>query len=143
MEDVLSVYMRPYDEEYPVINMDEICKQLIKETRKPIPIKPGEPERDDFEYERKGVRNLFLVCEPLKGKRYVKVTEHRTKQDWAFFIREIVDVHYPNAKKVVLVMDNLNTHVLHAFYKRHFIQKRRNVSSSGWKSTLHPSMGAG
>ncbi len=117
MEDVLCVHMRPYDEEYPVINMDEICKQLIKETRKPIPMKPGEPERYDFEYERKGVRNLFLVCEPLKGRRYVKVTEHRTKRDWAFFIREIVDVHYPNAKKVVLLMDNLNTHVLYALYE--------------------------
>lgn len=117
MEDVLSVYRRPYDEEYPVINMDEICKQLIKETRKLLPMKLGEIERYDFEYEREGMRNLFLACEPLKGKRYVKVTERRTKRDWAEFIREIVDVHYRSAKKVVLIMDNLNTHVLHAFYE--------------------------
>jgi hypothetical protein len=117
MEDILSVHRRPYDEKYPVINMDEICKQLIKETRKLLPMKPGEIERYDFEYEREGTRNLFLVCEPLKGKRYVKVTERRTKRDWAEFIREIVDVHYPQAKKVVLIMDNLNTHVLYAFYE--------------------------
>jgi hypothetical protein len=117
MEDVLSVYRRPYDEEYPMINMDEICKQLIKETRKLLPMKPGERERYDFEYEREGMRNLFLACEPLKGKRYVKVTERRTKRDWAEFIREVVDVHYRSAKKVVLIMDNLNTHVLYAFYE--------------------------
>ena len=127
MEDVLCAHMRPYDEEYPVINMDEICKQLIKETRKPIPMKPGEPERYDFEYERKGVRNLFLACEPLKGRRYVKVTEHRTKRDWAFFIREIVDVHYPNAKKVVLLMDNLNTHVLYALYETFDPEEARRI----------------
>ena len=117
MEDVLSVYKRPYDEEYPVVNMDEICKQLIKETRKILPMKPGERECYDFEYEREGTRNLFLACEPLKGKRYVKVTERRTKRDWAEFIREIVDVYYPKAKKVDLIMDNLNTHVLYALYE--------------------------
>lgn len=117
MEDILSVYKRPYDEEYPMINMDEICKQLIKETRKLLPMKPGEIECYDFEYERAGTRNIFLACEPLKGRRYVKVTEHRTKRDWVEFIREIVDVHYPSAKKVVLIMDNLNTHVLYAFYE--------------------------
>lgn len=117
MEDILSVYKRPYDEEYPMINMDEICKQLIKETRKLLPMKPGETECYDFEYERAGTRNIFLACEPLKGKRYVKVTEHRTKRDWAEFIREIVDVYYQSAKKVILIMDNLNTHVLYAFYE--------------------------
>jgi hypothetical protein len=117
MEDILSVYKRPYDEEYPVINMDEISKQLIKETRKLLPMKPGEVESYDFEYERAGTRNIFLACEPLKGKRYVKVTERRTKRDWVEFIREIVDVHYQLAKKVVLIMDNLNTHVLYAFYE--------------------------
>src|SRR5260370_27828937 len=117
MEEVLSVYKRPYNEDYPVICMDEICKQLVKETRKPLPMEPGEVKRYDFEYERGGVRNMFLACEPLKGKRYVKVTERRTKRDWAFFIREIVDVHYPNAKKVILVMDHLNTHVLYALYE--------------------------
>lgn len=127
MEDILSVYMRPYNEEYPVITMDEICKQLVKETRKPLPMKPGEPEGYDFEYEREGVRNLFLACEPLKGRRYVKVTEHRTKRDWAFFIREIVDVQYPNAKKVVLIMDNLNTHVPYALYEAFHPEEARCI----------------
>lgn len=117
MEDVLSVYIRPYDKEYPVVGMDEINKQLVKETRKPLPMKPGEIERYDFEYQREGVRNLFLVCEPLTGKRYVKVTERRTKRDWAEFIREIVDIHYQSAKKIILVMDHLNTHVLYALYE--------------------------
>lgn len=117
MEDVLSVYTRPYNEDYPVINMDEINKQLVKETRKPLSIKPGETECYDFEYQREGVRNLFLACEPLTGKRYVKVTERRTKRDWAEFIREIVDKQYQSAKTVILVMDHLNTHVLYALYE--------------------------
>lgn len=117
MEDVLSVYVRPYDEDYPVVGMDEISKQLVKETRKPLSIKPGETECYDFEYQRAGVRNLFLACEPLTGKRYVKVTERRTKRDWAEFIREIVDKHYQSAKKVIMVMDHLNTHVLYALYE--------------------------
>jgi hypothetical protein len=117
MEDVLSVYIRPYDEEYPVIGMDEINKQLVKETRKPLPMKSGETECYDFEYQREGVRNLFLACEPLTGKRYVKVTKRRTKRDWAEFIREIVDIHYQSAKKIILVMDHLNTHVLYALYE--------------------------
>ena len=94
--------------------MDELSKPLVKETRQPFPMKPGEPECYDFEDEREGVRNMFLACEPLTGKRYVKVTAHRTKRDGAEFIRELVDVYYPHAKKVVLVMDNLNTHVLYA-----------------------------
>lgn len=117
MEDVLSVYTRPYDEDYPVVGMDEINKQLVKETRKPLSMKPGETECYDFEYQREGVRNLFLACEPLTGKRYVKVTERRTKRDWAEFIREIVDKQYQLAKKVILVMDHLNTHVLYALYE--------------------------
>ena len=127
MEDVLSVHTRPYHEDYPVINMDEISKQLVKETRKPLPMKPGEPAGYDCEYERAGVRNMFLACEPLKGKRYVKVTERRTKRDWAQFIREIVDVYYPHAKKVVLVMDNLNTHVLYALYETFDPEEARRI----------------
>jgi transposase len=117
MEDILEVYKRVYDEKYPVVCMDEALKQLVKEKRLPLPMRPGEVERYDYEYEREGTRNIFMVCEPLKGKRYVKVTERRTKRDWADFIRELVDHHYPNAAKVVLVMDNLNTHVLSALYE--------------------------
>jgi len=127
MEDVLSVYIRPYDEKYPVVGMDEICKQLVKETRTPLPMKPGETECYDFEYEREGVRNMFLACEPLTGRRYVKVTERRTKRDWAEFIREVVDVHYPKANKVVLVMDNLNTHVLYALYETFDPEEARRI----------------
>ena len=117
MEDVLSVYVRPYDEKRPQVCMDEISKQLVSETRQPLPMQPGEPEGYDYEYERQGVRNLFMAFEPLAGRRYVKVTEHRTKRDWALFIRELVDVQYPQADKVVLVLDNLNTHILSALYE--------------------------
>lgn len=117
MEDTLSVYVLPYEERYPQLCMDEISKQLVSEKREPLPVQPGEAECYDYEYERQGVRNIFIVCEPLTGRRYTKVTEHRTKRDWAEFIREVVDVHYPQAEKVRLVLDNLNTHTLVALYE--------------------------
>lgn len=117
MEDVLSVYMRPYDERYPQVCMDEAMKQLVSEKRQPLPMKPGEVEKYDYEYERQGTRNMFMVVEPITGERHVKVTEQRTKKDWAEFVREIVDVHYKDAEKVVLVQDNLNTHVPYALYE--------------------------
>jgi hypothetical protein len=110
MEDVLDVYQRPYDEKNPVVCLDETSKQLTKEVRVSIPAEPGKPERFDTQYERNGTSNIFLSCEPLKGKRQVKITDHRKKVDLAYFIKELVDVHYPNADKIVLVMDNLNTH---------------------------------
>jgi hypothetical protein len=127
MEDILSVYMRPYDEKKPQICMDEINKQLISEKRQPLPIQPGETACYDYEYERQGVRNMFIACEPLTGQRYVKVTERRTKRDWADFIREIVDVHYPEAEKVVLVLDNLNTHTLSALYEVFAPEEARRI----------------
>jgi len=117
MEQVLDVYKRPYDKEFPLICMDESPKQLIKETRIAIPMKPGQQAREDFEYERCGVSNIFMATEPLKGKRHVKVTERKTKVDWAIFIREIADNHYKTAKKITLVMDNLNTHKPSALYE--------------------------
>jgi transposase len=110
MEEVLDVYTRPYDERYPQVCMDEMSKQLISELRIPLPMQPGYPACYDSEYERQGTGNLFIANEPLAGKRFLQVTEHRTKQDWARFIRDLVDVHYPTAEKLVLVMDNLNTH---------------------------------
>ena len=110
MEDVLQVYQRPYDPEYPVVCLDEASKQLIGEVAIPIPTAPGRPARVDYEYERKGTCNLFMMCEPLRGWRHVKVTERRTRIDWAACIKELVDVHYPEARKIRLVMDNLNTH---------------------------------
>lgn len=117
MEDVLDVYHREYDERYPVVCMDESPKQLIAHVRDPLPMEPGQPERIDEHYERKGTRNLFLACEPMRGWRHIKVTERRTKVDWAHFIRELVDVHYPEAEKIVLVMDNLNTHRPSSLYE--------------------------
>ena len=117
MEDVLDVYKRPYDAKRPVVCMDETNKQLIKETRTPIPASPGESLRYDTEYERNGVCNVFLSCEPLQGKRTTKVTDQRKKTDWAQFIKELVDTHYPSVDKVVLVMDNLNTHTGSSLYE--------------------------
>lgn len=117
MEDVLEVYKRPYDPRFPPICMDEGSKQLLAETREPLPMKKGEPKREDYEYEREGTCSLFLACEPLAGKRYLKVRERRTKKDWATFMQELIDVQYREAEKIILVMDNLNTHVLSSFYE--------------------------
>lgn len=117
MEDVLDVYERPYDPRFPVVGMDETSKQLVGDTRIPVPAAPGRPARVDYEYERRGVANLFLWVEPLAGRRHVAVTERRTKTAWAHFIRDLVDGHYPTAERVVLVLDNLNTHVGSALYE--------------------------
>jgi hypothetical protein len=117
MEDVLEVYQRPRDPQRPVICLDEQSKQLIRETRLPIPPAPGRIERADYEYERNGTANLFMLFAALEGWRHVKVTNRRTKVDFAEVIRELVDVHFPAADKIVLVMDNLNTHKPAALYE--------------------------
>ena len=117
MEDVLAVYTRPYDPQRPQVCMDETSKQLVGEVRTPVPGAPGQPTRYDSEYVRNGVRNLFLAFEPLGGQRQVKVTARRTRVDWAEFIRELVDVHYPQAEVIVLVLDNLNTHTVGSLYE--------------------------
>jgi hypothetical protein len=117
MEDVLDVYARPYDAQHPVVCMDEVSKQLVSEVREPLPAKPGHPQREDFEYRREGVCNVFMSCEPLRGWRHVQVTERRTQADWAHHIRELVDVHYPTADSIVLVLDNLNTHTPASLYE--------------------------
>lgn len=109
MEKVLDVYRRPYDPKFPVICMDESPRQLIDEVKTPIPAAPGRPARHDYEYKRHGVCNVFMANEPLAGKRMVKITERKTKQDWACFIAEIEGRHN-DAEKITLVMDNLNTH---------------------------------
>jgi hypothetical protein len=116
MEAVLDIYQKPYDEKRPVVCMDESSKQMLKETRTTIPASPGEVERYDTEYERNGTSNIFVSFEPLKGQRQIKITEQRTKTDWAEFIKEIVE-GYPTADKVVLVMDNLNTHAGSSLYE--------------------------
>ncbi len=117
MEGVLSVYTRPYDEQRPQVCLVEASKQLISETRIPVPMQPGQPACYDYEYERHGTCNLFVACEPLAGKRFLKVTAQRTKRDFALFIRDLVDVYYPAADTIVLVMDNLNTHTPSALYE--------------------------
>ena len=117
MEQVLDVYKKPYSEEFPVVCMDESPKQLIRETRMPIAMKSGKVKKVDFEYERKGVCNIFMANEPLKGKRYIEIKERKTKKDWAYFIRVLADIHYKEARKINLVMDNLNTHSPSALYE--------------------------
>ncbi len=109
MEFVLDVYKRPYDSQYPVVCMDESPKQLISETRTPIQASPGKPEKHDYEYKRCGVCNVFMAFEALTGKRYVEITERRTKKDWALFLQDLAE-RYKDATKITLVMDNLNTH---------------------------------
>ena len=117
MEDVLDVYRRPYDEKRPLIAMDEVPKQLVAEVRAPRAARPGQPRRVDYEYRRNGVANIFMLFEPWAARRRVKVTERRTKVDWAYLIRDLVDVHYPKAEMIVLVMDNLNTHAKASLYE--------------------------
>jgi transposase len=117
MEDVLEVYQRPYDLRFPQICMDEGSKQLLDEIREPIAVEPGKPRREDYEYEREGVFNLFAACEPLTGKYFFNVTSSRTKEDWAYFMRDLLDGPYKDAEKLILVMDNLNTHGPGSFYK--------------------------
>ena len=113
----MDVYKRPYDPKRPMVCLDETNKQLIGETRTGAPATPGREARYDYEYKRNGVANLFMIFEPLAGKRRVKVTERRTKKDWAACVREMVDEMYPQAERIVLVMDNLNTHTPASLYE--------------------------
>lgn len=117
MEDVLDVYQRPYDSNHPVVCMDESSKQMVKETRLGIPLGVGQVECFDTEYERNGVSNIFMFCEPLKGWRQVTVTDRRTKRDWAAAMKALADGPYADAEKIVMVMDNLNTHSVSSFYE--------------------------
>jgi len=117
MEDVLEVYRRPYDANRPVVCLDEQSKQLVKQVGEPLPTRPGSIAKEDYEYERNGTANLFMRFEPLAGWRRVKVTNRRTKIDFAHVVREIVDEDYPEAEAVVLVMDNLNTHKIASLYE--------------------------
>jgi hypothetical protein len=117
MEDILDVYHLPYDPNYPVVCMDESCKQMIGEVRDPIPCKPGHPARIDDEYVRNGVAEIFMEVEPLAGKRHVAITERRTKRDWALQVKQMLDLRYKKATQVRLVMDNLNTHNISSLYE--------------------------
>ncbi len=117
MENVLDVYKRPHDPARPLICLDETSKQLVAETRQPVPMVPGQPARHDYEYKRNGTANLFMLFAPLEGWRHVEITARRTAVDYAMILRDLSDVHFPNASKIVLVQDNLNTHAPASLYE--------------------------
>jgi hypothetical protein len=117
MEDVLDLYEEPYDPNRPVVCFDEMPYQMVAETRTPLPRKPGRPQRYDYEYERKGTTNLFAFFEPKRGWRHLEVTERRTAVDFAHAMRRLAEEHYPQAEKVRVVLDNLNTHTPASLYK--------------------------
>ena len=129
MEDVLSIYHLPYDPNYPVVCMDDSNKQLVGEVRTPIPGKPGQPKWIDDEYIRNGVVEIFMEAEPLVGKRHVAVTERRTRKDWAHQIKSMLDERYPEAIKVRLIMDNLNTHNVASLYETFEPQEAQRLAS--------------
>ena len=136
MEDVIEVYHRPHDSDRPVVCVDETSKQLIVETRMPIPAKPGRPRRIDYEYKRNGVANLFMMFAPLEGWRDVKVTNQRAAVDYAQVLKELSDTHFPNASKIVLVQDNLSTHKPASLYEAFpAAEARRLVERFEWHYT--------
>jgi hypothetical protein len=127
MEDVVGVYHRPYDERRPVVCLDEASKQLVGEVREPVPAEPGQPERFDYEYTREGVANLFMMSEPLLGWRAVRVTDRRTAKDFAAVVQWLVEEVYDQAEKVVLVLDNLNTHKVASLYEAFPPEQARRI----------------
>ena len=136
MEDVLAVYTRPRDPDHPLVCLDETSKQLIAETRTPIAMTPGSPARHDYEYERNGVANLFMMFAPLEGWRHVKVTDRHTAIDYAQVLKDLPDTHFPDAKSIVLVQDNLNTHVKASLYQAFpAAEARRLVERFEWHYT--------
>jgi DDE superfamily endonuclease len=128
MEDVLDVYARPYDPARPVVAVDEGGKQLIGDVREPLPVRPGSPAKEDYEYERGGMANLFLAFEPLGGWRHVEVTERKTATDFARFLRLLSDGPFRDADKIVLVCDNLNTHTPAALYEAFAPEEARRLA---------------
>ena len=136
MEDVLAVYTRPHDPDRPLVCLDESSKQLIGETRVPIPMKPGRPTRCDYEYERNGTANLFMMFAPLEGWRHVKVTDRHTAVDYAHVLKELADTHFAKAKIIVLVQDNLNIHSKASLYEAFpAAEARRLVERFEWHYT--------
>ena len=142
MEDVLEVYQRPYEKSAPMVCMDEKSVQLLKETRPSIKAAPGRPERIDYEYERNGTANIFMFCEPLAGWRQTRVTEHRTKPDWACAVRDLLDGRYRDVQRVVLVMDNLNTHTIGSLYEASLPPRHGDLRNAS-KFTTPPSTAVG
>jgi hypothetical protein len=136
MEDVLEVYLRPHDEARPLVCLDETSKQLVAETRTPLPMLPGQPARHDYEYERNGTANLFMMFAPLEGWRHVKVTERRTAIDFAQVLKDLSDIHFAKAEKIVLMQDNLNTHSAASLYEAFpAAEARRLVERFEWHYT--------
>lgn len=127
MEDVLEVYQRPSDEKRPLVTLDEASKQLVADVTPPVPMQSGQPARQDYEYERRGTANMFMLFAPLAGWRHVKVTDRRTIVDFAHVLRDLSDLHFPEAEKIVLVMDNLNTHKLSTLYRSFPPQEARRL----------------
>lgn len=136
MEDVLEVYQRPHDPGCPVVCLDETSKQLISETRVPIPPRPGRPARHDYEYARNGTANLFMIFAPLEGWRHVQVTEHHAALDYAQVLKDLSDTHFPQARKIILVQDNLSTHKPASLYEAFPApEARRLVERFEWHYT--------
>ncbi|MBC8166359.1 MAG: IS630 family transposase [Bryobacteraceae bacterium] len=136
MEDVLAVYTRPHDPDCPLVCLDETSKQLLAETRGPIPMKPGRPGRFDYEYERNGTANLFMMFAPLEGWRHVKVTDRHTAVDYAHVLRDLADIHFADARTIVLVQDNLNIHSKASLYEAFpAAEARRLVERFEWHYT--------
>ena len=136
MEDVLAVYTRPHDPDRPLVCLDETSKQLIAETRLPIPMKPGRPARCDYEYERNGTANLFMLFAPLEGWRCVEVTDRHTAVDYAHVLKDLADIHFSDARTIVLVQDNLNTHSKASLYEAFpAAEARRLVERFEWHYT--------
>ena len=136
MEDVLEVYTRPHDPDRPLVCLDETSKQLIAETRAPMAMKPGRPARFDYEYERNGTANLFMLFAPLEGWRHVKVTERHTAVDYAHVLKDLADLHFPHATTIVLLQDNLNIHAKASLYQAFApAEARRLVERFEWHYT--------
>jgi hypothetical protein len=136
MEDVLDVYKRPHDPARPLVCLDEVSKQLVEETRTPKPMQPGQPARHDYEYKRNGTANMFMLFAPLEGWRHVEVTERRTAIDYAKILRDLADIHFPSASKIVLVQDNLNTHAPASLYEAFEpTEARRIIERFEWHYT--------
>jgi hypothetical protein len=142
MEDVLETYQKPRDPDRPLVCLDETSKQLIVETRAPIPAKPGQPARHDYEYERNGVANLFMMFAPLEGWRHVEVTDHHAAVDCARVLKELLDLHFPDADKIVLVQDNLSTHTTASLYTA-FPAPEAVASPTGLNGITRPNMEVG
>lgn len=127
MEQVLDVYQQRYQDDFPVVCLDEAMKQLVKETVEPVAAQPAQPQRVDYKYERNGTANLFMLCEPMAGWRHVKVTARRTAIDYAHLLKDLVDLHYPEALLITVVQDNLNTHSPASLYKAFAPQEAQRI----------------